>query len=122
MTTAENKEYNDLKALFQECFSVKFDETPAIMWFDKALKDLNKDTVNEFARILNLYKQWFIEQSMNIFPMSTEELNYRNGVVIEITKLIKTISSYGLEQPDPIFRDKGKLKSELEKKNSKILE
>lgn len=121
MTTAENKEYNDLKALFQECFSVKFDETPAIVWFDKALKDLNKDTVKEFARILNLYKQWFMEQSMQIFPMSTEELNYRNGVVIEMTKLIGTISSYWLEHPDPIFRDKWKLKSELEKKNSGIL-
>lgn len=121
MTTAENKEYNDLKALFQECFSVKFDETPALMGFDKALKDLNKDTVNEFARILNLYKQWFMGQSMQIFPMSTEELNYRNGVVIEMTKLIKTIASYGLEQPDPIFRDKGKLRSDLTEKNNKIL-
>ena len=111
-----------LKKLFKESFSVEFGDSPSIVWFDKALKDLNKDTVNEFARILNLYKQWFIEQSMQIFPMSTDELNYRNWVVIEMTKLIKTIASYGLEQPDPIFRDKGKLKSELEKKNSKILE
>ena len=78
MTAKENQEYNDLKALFQECFSVKFDETPAITEFDKALRDLNKDTVKEFARILNLYKLWFMEQSMQIFPMSTEELNYRN--------------------------------------------
>lgn len=31
MTATEKKEYNDLKALFQECFSVKFDDSPTIV-------------------------------------------------------------------------------------------
>lgn len=121
MTAKENQELEQLKKLFKESFSVEYGETPSIVLFDKALKDLNKDTIKEFARILNLYKQWFIEQSMQIFPMSTDELNYRNGVVIEMTKLIGTMSSYGLEHPDPIFRDKGKLRSDLTEKNNKIL-
>ena len=43
---------------------------------------------------------------MQIFPMTTDELNYRNGVVIEIGKLIKALAEYTVEKPDPVFRDK----------------
>lgn len=110
-----------LRALYKEDFTPEFNETPSIQAFDKGLKDLNKNTVKEFARILNLYKSWFIEQSMQIFPMDEAALNYRNGVVIEISKLIKTIESYAIERPDPIYRDKGQIKSGLEETNSKLL-
>ena len=48
---------------------------------------------------------------MQIFPMDEAAQNYRNGVVIEVSKLIKTIESYAIERPDPIYRDKGQIKS-----------
>lgn len=41
-----------LRALYKEDFVPKFDETPSLAGFDKGLKDLNKNTVKEFARIL----------------------------------------------------------------------
>ena len=110
-----------LRALYKEDFTPEFNETPTIQAFDKALKDLNKNTVKEFARILTLYKNWFIEQSMQIFPMDEAAQNYRNGGVIEGSKLIKTIESYAVERPDPIYRDKGELKSGLEEANNKLL-
>jgi hypothetical protein len=53
--------------------------------------------------------------------MDEAALNYRNGVVIEISKLIKTIESYAIERPDPIYRDKGQIKSGLEETNNKLL-
>jgi len=117
----KTNELEALKKLYREDFNVEFGETPSIQAFDKGLKDLNKNTVKEFARILNLYKNWFIEQSMQIFPMDEAALNYRNGVVIEVSKLIKTIESYAVERPDPIYRDKGQLKSGLEETNNKLL-
>jgi len=121
MATEKTNELEALKKLYREDFNVEFGETPSIQAFDKGLKDLNKNTVKEFARILNLYKNWFIEQSMQIFPMDEAALNYRNGVVIEVSKLIKTIESYAIERPDPIYRDKGQIKSGLEETNNKLL-
>ena len=115
------KELGLLRTLYKEDFTPELNETPSIQAFDKGLKDLNKNTVKEFARILNLYKNWFIEQSMQIFPMDEAALNYRNGVVIEVSKLIKTIESYAVERPDPIYRDKGEIKSGLEETNNKLL-
>ena len=41
-----------LRALYKEDFTPEFNETPSLAAFDKGLKDLNKDTVKEFARIL----------------------------------------------------------------------
>ena len=108
-----------LRKLYREDFHIEFPETPSIQAFDKGLKDLNKNTVKELARILTLYKNWFIEQSMQILDEAA--LNYRNGVVIEISKLIKTIESYAIERPDPIYRDKGQIKSGLEETNNKLL-
>lgn len=58
---------------------------------------------------------------MQIFPMDEAAQNYRNGVVIEVSKLIKTIESYAIERPDPIYRDKGQIKSGLEETNNKLL-
>ena len=110
-----------LRKLYREDFHIEFPETPSMAGFDKGLRDLNKNTVKEFARILTLYKNWFIEQSMQIFPMDEAAQNYRNGVVIEISKLIKTIESYAIERPDPIYRDKGQIKSGLEETNNKLL-
>ena len=126
MATTERKtgiaeELTELRKLYREDFNVEFGETPSIQAFDKGLKDLNKNTVKEFARILTLYKNWFIEQSMQIFPMDEAAQNYRNGVVIEVSKLIKTIESYAIERPDPIYRDKGQIKSGLEETNNKLL-
>ncbi len=37
--------------------------------------------------------------------MSLDEINYRNGVVIELGKLIQTLEQYSVEKPDPVFRD-----------------
>lgn len=91
MTTKENTELEAFKKLYRKDFCIELEESPSIIGFDKRLKDLNKNTVREFAAILKLYKNWFIEQSMNIFPMDEAALNYRNGVVIEISKLIRTI-------------------------------
>jgi hypothetical protein len=54
--------------------------------------------------------------------MDEAALNYRNGVVIEISKLIKTIETYAIERPDPIYRDKGQIKSGLEETNNKEIE
>lgn len=124
-TTAKKPEAADeltaLKQLYREDFHIKFPETPSMAGFDKGLRDLNKETVKEFARILTLYKNWFIEQSMQIFPMDEAAQNYRNGVVIEVSKLIKTIESYAIERPDPVYRDKGQIKSGLKETNSKLL-
>lgn len=47
--------------------------------------------------------------------------NYRNGVVIEMGKLIRTIESYAVERPDPVYRDKGQIKSALVEQNNKLL-
>lgn len=121
MATEKTNELEALKKLYREDFNIEFPETPSIQAFDKGLKDLNKNTVKEFARILTLYKNWFIEQTMQIFPMDEAAQNYRNGVVIEVSKLIKTIESYAVERPDPIYRDKGELKSGLEETNNKLL-
>ena len=119
MTSEENKELEQLRELFKNSFKVEMEETPSIVAFNKALSDIhNKETVKEFARILSLYKNWFIEQSMKIFPMTADEMNYRNGVVIEIGKLISAIEWYAVERPDPVFRDKGKIASDLSTKNN----
>ena len=121
MATEKTNELEALKKLYREDFNIEFPETPSMAGFDKGLRDLNKETVKEFARILTLYKNWFIEQSMQIFPMDEAAQNYRNGVVIEVSKLIKTIESYAVERPDPIYRDKGQIKSGLEETNNKLL-
>lgn len=119
MTSEENKELEQLRELFEKSFKVEMEETPSIVAFNKALADIhNKQTIKEFARILSLYKNWFIEQSMKIFPMTADEMNYRNGVVIEIGKLISAIEWYAVERPDPVFRDKGQLASDLSTKNN----
>lgn len=119
MTEKENQELEQLRKLFENSFKVEMEETPSIVAFNKALSDIhNKETVKEFARILSLYKNWFIEQSMKIFPMTADEMNYRNGVVIEIGKLISAIEWYAVERPDPVFRDKGKIASDLATKNN----
>ena len=119
MTAKENQELEQLRELFKNSFKVEMEETPSIVAFNKALSDIhNKETVKEFARILTLYKNWFIEQSMKIFPMTADEMNYRNWVVIEIWKLISAIEWYAVERPDPVFRDKGKIASDLATKNN----
>lgn len=119
MTSEENKELEQLRELFEKSFKVEMEETPSIVAFNKALADIhNKQTIKEFARILSLYKNWFIEQSMKIFPMTVDEMNYRNWVVIEIGKLISVIEWYATERPDPVFRDKGQLASDLSTKNN----
>ncbi len=119
MTSEENKELEQLRELFKNSFKVEMEETPSIVAFNKALADIhNKQTIKEFARILNLYKNWFIEQSMQIFPFDESVMNYRNGLVIELTKLINEIEKYAIERPDPVFRDKGQLASDLSTKNN----
>jgi len=103
MTTTN--ELKELKELYKNNFTPDYEENPYLVDFNKRISELDKKTVREFAKILSLYKSRFIEQSMQIFPMTTDDLNYRNGVVIEISKLIKTIEQYSIEKPDPVFRD-----------------
>ena len=100
------KTIEQLRKLYKEDFTPDYSENPYLVEFNKRLNDLDKKSIAEFARIISLYKSWFIEQSMQIFPMTTDELNYRNGVVIEIGKLIKALAEYTVEKPDPVFRDK----------------
>lgn len=119
MTTTN--ELKELKELYKNNFTPDYEENPYLVDFNKRISELDKKTVREFAKILSLYKSRFIEQSMQIFPMTTEDLNYRNGVVIEISKLIQTIEQYSIEKPDPVFRDNWKLKSELIRANSNII-
>lgn len=115
------KTIEQLRELYKRDFTPDYSENPYLVEFNKRVSELDKKSVREFAKILSLFKSWFIEQSMQIFPMSIDEMNYRNGVVIELGKLISTLEWYGVEKADPVFRDKGKLKSELETVNSKIL-
>lgn len=117
MTTKELKQLEKHK----EDFIPVYSENPYLVEFDKTLKEIDKKTLWEFVRVLNFFKGRFIEQTMQIFPFSTDEMNYRNGVVIEMTKLIKTIEQYSKERPDPVFRDNGALRSELKKSNNQIL-
>jgi len=119
MTTTN--ELKELKELYKNNFTPDYEENPYLIDFNKRISELDKKTVREFAKILSLYKSRFIEQSMQIFPMTTDDLNYRNGVVIEVSKLIKTIEQYSIEKPDPVFRDNWKLKSELSRVNSTII-
>jgi len=115
------KTTEQLRKLYKEDFTPDRTENPYLVEFNKRLSELDKKSIAEFARIISLFKSWFIEQSMQIFPMTIDEINYRNGVVIELSKLIKTLADYSVDKPDPVFRDKGKLKSELEEQNNKIL-
>ena len=115
------KTIEQLRELYKRDFTPDYSENPYLVEFNKRVSELDKKSVREFAKILSLFKSWFIEQSMQIFPMTVDEMNYRNGVVIEFWKLIQTLEQYGVEKADPVFRDKGKLKSELETANSKIL-
>lgn len=110
-----------LRELYKRDFTPDYTENPYLIEFNKRLNEIDKKTIKEFARIISLFKSRFIEQSMQIFPMSLDEINYRNGVVIELGKLIQTLNDYSIEKPDPVFRDTGKLKSELKEANSKIL-
>lgn len=118
---AEKTPTEQLRELYKKDFTPDYSENPYLVEFNKRVSELDKKTVREFAKILSLFKSWFIEQSMQIFPISVDEINYRNGVVIELGKLIKTLGEYGVEKADPVFRDKGQLKSELQEANSKIL-
>lgn len=118
---AAEKTVEQLRELYKRDFTPDYSENPYLVEFNKRLSDLDKKSIAEFARIISLFKSWFIEQSMQIFPISIDEINYRNGVVIELGKLIKTLQEYSVERPDPVFRDKGKLKSELQEANNKIL-
>lgn len=94
MTDVEKKELEELRNLFKETFKPDFQENPYLMEFDKRLKDLDKKVIKEVISILRLYKSWFIEQSMQIFPMDEAGINYRNGVVIEMSKLLATLEQY----------------------------
>lgn len=118
---AAEKTIEQLRELYKKDFTPDYSENPYLVEFNKRLNDIDKKSVAEFAKIISLFKSWFIEQSMQIFPMTVDEINYRNGVVIELGKLIKTLEQYSVEKPDPVFRDTGKLKSELNQANSKIL-
>ena len=107
MTTTN--ELKELKELYKNNFTPDYEENPYLVDFNKRISELDKKTVKEFAKILSLYKSRFIEQSMQIFPMTTDDLNYRNGVVIEISKLINTIEQYSIEKPGnpcEVYEDK----------------
>ena len=115
------KTIEQLRELYKRDFTPDYSENPYLIEFNKRLNEMDKKSIREFARIISLFKSRFIEQSMQIFPMSVDEINYRNWVVIELGKLIQTLEQYSVEKPDPVFRDKWQLKSDLKEANSKIL-
>lgn len=100
------KTIEQLRELYKRDFTPDYSENPYLIEFNKRLNEMDKKSIREFARIISLFKSRFIEQSMQIFPMSVDEINYRNGVVIELGKLIQTLEQYSVEKPDPVFRDK----------------
>lgn len=114
-------ELEKLQQLYREDFTPDYEENPYLADFDKILKDVDKNNLKEFVKALRLYKSRFIEQSMQIFPISEAELNYRNGVVIETSKLIRTLETYTQEKPDPVYRDHGELKNKLLQANSGLI-
>jgi len=100
------KTIEQLRELYKRDFTPDYSENPYLIEFNKRLNEMDKKSIREFARIISLFKSRFIEQSMQIFPMTVDEINYRNGVVIELGKLIQTLEQYSVEKPDPVFRDK----------------
>ena len=114
-----NMNQRKLEELFQYTYNIDDSSEWWLYNMDWIMRSINKETIKEIIRFLNMYRKELIENTFKAYPMNVDALNCRNWSVTVLWDIIKFMSRYTKDMIDPEFRDNWELRQKLNEENEK---